>query len=236
MLRRAIDVGAKVEHVNLAFHGWQYAGDGRTVYPGQRLEHESRNRHQRAGVAGADAGVRFAALDQVDGDAHGRVLLSAQSQRGRLVHAHCLCRVVHAQMRTRRGVARAQFGIDRFLQTHQNESAMRMGFLEIERGGNDHARAVIASHAIDGYRGVHLIVRGSQGGNRPGLPPGEGARYPFALRQASLFAFGLDDFLATIIAAGADMVAQMHFARGRFHGQGRVGEKVMGAMHAALRR
>ena len=71
MLGRAVDVGAQVEHVDLAFHGGQYAGDGGTVYPRQGLEHEARNRHQRAGIAGADAGVRFAALDQIDGDAHG---------------------------------------------------------------------------------------------------------------------------------------------------------------------
>jgi hypothetical protein len=111
-----------------------------------------------------------------------------------------------------------------------------MGRLEIEGCANGHAGAVIASHAIDGYRGVHLFVRGSQSGNQSGLLPGVRAHYPYALRRAGLFAFGLDHFLATIIAAGADMVAQMHFAGGRFDCQRRIGEKIVRAMHPAFGR
>jgi hypothetical protein len=94
---------------------------------------------------------------------------------------------------------------------------------------------VVASHAIDGYRCIHLIVRGSQGDNQSGMPPGEQAHYPFALRRVSLVAFGLDDLLATIIAARADVVALMHFAGGRFHCQRGVGQEVVRPMHASLR-
>jgi hypothetical protein len=44
----------------------------------------------------------------------------------------------------------------------------------------------------------------------------------------------LDDFPATIVAIGADVVAQMHFARARLDGQWRCIEEIVRAMHAAL--
>src|SRR5689334_24885171 len=46
---------------------------------------------------------------------------------------------------------------------------------------------------------------------------------------------GLDDLLAAIVAARTDVVPPVHFARHRFDAEGRVGEKVVGAVHAALR-
>src|SRR5512139_1242882 len=52
----------------------------------------------------------------------------------------------------------------------------------------------------------------------------------------ALFASGLDDLLAAIVAARADVMTQMHFARRGLDRKRRVGEKVMGAMHTALRR
>jgi hypothetical protein len=33
-----------------------------------------------------------------------------------------------------------------------------MRFLKIERGGNRDTGAVVAPHAIDGYRGFHLVL------------------------------------------------------------------------------
>jgi hypothetical protein len=51
-----------------------------------------------------------------------------------------------------------------------------------------------------------------------------------------LFAFGLDDFAATIKAVGADVVTQVRFARGRFNSQCRVGQEVVRAVHATLGR
>jgi len=53
---------------------------------------------------------------------------------------------------------------------------------------------------------------------------------------AELFAFGLDDFAATIKAVGADMVTQMRFAGGRLDGQRRIGQKIVRTVHAALGR
>jgi len=49
-----------------------------------------------------------------------------------------------------------------------------------------------------------------------------------------LFAFGLDYFFTAIKSARADMVAQMSFARCRFDGSRRVGQKIMGTVHTAF--
>ena len=51
------------------------------------------------------------------------------------------------------------------------------------------------------------------------------SRYSEARKD--LFAFGLDDFAATIKAVGADMVTQMGFARGRLNSQRRVGQEIV---------
>src|SRR5512138_2021654 len=54
-------------------------------------------------------------------------------------------------------------------------------------------------------------------------------------RAALLVGLGPDDFLAAVIAARADVMPQMHFAADRFHGERRLGEEIVRAMHAALR-
>ena len=66
----AIDVGAQVQHIGAATHGWKHAADGRAVYAGKGLEHEPGHGHQRTGVAGADAGVRLARLHQIHRHPH----------------------------------------------------------------------------------------------------------------------------------------------------------------------
>jgi hypothetical protein len=50
----------------------------------------------------------------------------------------------------------------------------------------------------------------------------------------SLFAFGLDYLLATVKTGRADMVAQVGLTRGWLDRGRRVGQKIMGAVHAAL--
>src|SRR6266850_2239989 len=52
----------------------------------------------------------------------------------------------------------------------------------------------------------------------------------------ALLAPGLDDLLAAIVAARADVMTQMHFAGRRFDREGRGGEKIVSAVHATLRR
>src|SRR5213594_599249 len=52
----------------------------------------------------------------------------------------------------------------------------------------------------------------------------------------ALLALGLDDLLAAIVTARADVMAQMHFARRRLDREGRVAEEIVSTVHAALRR
>src|SRR6267378_5501740 len=52
----------------------------------------------------------------------------------------------------------------------------------------------------------------------------------------ALLAPGLDDLLAAIVTARADVMTQMHFARRRLDCKRRVGEEIVSAVHAALRR
>ena len=47
---------------------------------------------------------------------------------------------------------------------------------------------------------------------------------------------GLDDLLAAIVTARADVMTLMHFARRRLDRERRVGEEIVSAVHAALRR
>ena len=54
--------------------------DRRTVNTGQGFQHETRNRHQRTGIAGRDAGIGLAFLDQIDRHAHRRIFLVTQRQ------------------------------------------------------------------------------------------------------------------------------------------------------------
>ena len=56
--RRAVDVGAKVERSGDALARRQLRCDRGTVDTGQRLQHEARDRHERAGVAGRHARLR----------------------------------------------------------------------------------------------------------------------------------------------------------------------------------
>ena len=53
-------------------------------------------------------------------------------------------------------------------------------------------------------------------------------------RRGLLVSLGLDDFLAAVISAGADVMAQMNLATDRLHRKGRLGKKRVRSMHAAL--
>src|SRR5205809_454882 len=50
-----------------------------------------------------------------------------------------------------------------------------------------------------------------------------------------LLASGLDDLLAAIVTARADVMPQMHFARCRLDRERRVAEEIVSPVHAALR-
>jgi hypothetical protein len=55
-------------------------------------------------------------------------------------------------------------------------------------------------------------------------------------RSGALFALGFDYLFAAVEAGGRDMVAQVRLTRSRLNGERWIGQKVMGAMHAALGR
>jgi len=55
-------------------------------------------------------------------------------------------------------------------------------------------------------------------------------------REKNLGGLGLYDFLATVVARGADVVAQMNLAGGWLNGRGRISQKIVRTVHAALRR
>ena len=99
MLRRATDVRAEVEHVGRALDAGDRRDDRGPVDAGQRLQDVARRRHQCAGVAGAHAGIGFAALHELDRDAQRRVFLLLQRARRRLVHRDDFGRVLEAEPR-----------------------------------------------------------------------------------------------------------------------------------------
>lgn len=53
-------------------------------------------------------------------------------------------------------------------------------------------------------------------------------------QQEALLALGLDDFLAAIDTARADVVTQVDFTGGRFDGERRIGQKIVGTVHTTL--
>ena len=55
-------------------------------------------------------------------------------------------------------------------------------------------------------------------------------------QQESIVRLCLDDLLAPIVTIGADVVTQVHFARGRLDGNRRVFQVIVRTMHAALGR
>ena len=70
MFRRTIDIRLKIEDMDMSTDRRQYAADRRTIDSGEHLEHKTRDRHQRAGIAGRHARIRLAALHEINGDAH----------------------------------------------------------------------------------------------------------------------------------------------------------------------
>ena len=93
--------------------------------------------------------MRLAAFHQIDRDAHRRVLLVAQRERGRLVHADQLARRVHAQARAGRRGVRRELGLDRIARADQHDVGIGNTGLELERRGHRDMGAVIAAHAVD---------------------------------------------------------------------------------------
>jgi hypothetical protein len=127
--------------------------------------------------------------------------------------------MVNAQARAGAAFALAKLGLQRVVQTHENDVDFGIAIQDRERRGNRDMGAVIAPHGIDCDCDIHQRK----------LHPARGA-------PDVLFALGGDDFLAAIVAAGAHVVTQMHLASRGFDREGRIRQKVVRAVHATLRR
>src|SRR5258708_10759142 len=93
---------------------------------------------------------------------------------------------------------------------------------------------MIAAHAIDGYCDFHEARCEATPASLNGRANPDSVR---SLRpDEALLALGLDDLLAAIVTARADVMAQMHFARRRLDRHRRIGEETRRARRPALRR
>src|SRR6266704_295475 len=132
------------------------------------------------------------------------------------------------------GTARLQLRLDGVAQPHQDDIDVRIGFQEIERRRHGDVRTMIAAHAIDGYCDFHEARCEAIPASLTGRADADSVR---SLRPGgALLALGLDDLLAAIVTARADVMAQMHFARRRLDRERRIDEEIVSAVHAALRR
>ena len=261
----------------------QLRRDRGTVDARQRLQHEARDRHQRAGVAGRHARLRRAVLDEVD---RRRASTSPSSCAARRPAARpsrrlrCAAWIVHAVARGRARLAPAppRSGASRptRITRASGVSSRNASAAGIVTGGT-----VVASHRVNGDRDGHVLASSSGKScrlracarllgptrivplhaaagtcasrryRRPrtpvSAPPAPSTRdcreqparpfgcvksaAPTRLRSSRvaveprqvelLVGLGLDDLLAAIVAAGADVMAQVRLAADRLDGERR---------------
>jgi len=91
---------------------------------------------------------------------------------------------------------------------------------------------VVAAHGINSYRDIHWAILSGEKWTEFGSRNMESLTND----RIGLFAFGLDDFFAAVVAAWADVVTQMRFAGGWLDGQCRIGQEIMRAVHPTFRR
>ena len=113
----------------------------------QRLQDELGDRHQRAGVAGRDRGLRMAVLDLLDRHAHGRILFAAQRNLHRVVHGHHLAGGHH-------GGALVHEPLQGLGQAHQQQVHVGMPLQQAPAGRQGDGGTVVAAHAVNG-KGDH---------------------------------------------------------------------------------
>ena len=153
MLRRAVDVGAQVQHRGRATFGvGQLAGNGRAVDAVQGFEHIAGNRHQRAGVACRHGSGGFAAFDLLNGHAHRRVFFAPQSHFHRVVHGHNLA-----------GGHQRGARVDKALQClgQADHQQLRIGMViqKLTARRQRDAGAVVAPHAINSQSNHEMRCR-----------------------------------------------------------------------------
>ena len=125
-----------------------HGGDGGARDARQRLEHEARHGHQRAGIAGGDGGIGLARAHGVDRHPHA-ALAAALPQRlaGLGVHGHEHVRVDDLGAFLELGVPLHERR-DAAPVAHQQETQLRMARRGKGSPGNHHLGARVTTHRI----------------------------------------------------------------------------------------
>src|SRR5262249_3395668 len=143
-----------------------------------------------------------------------------------------LAGVLDPQPRIGRKPLRRQLALDQLLPPYQSEGNRGIALQDVQHGGPRDWAAVVAAPAPDGDRPCQPLLPPPA----PVLTERAGSRRACGNRGVkSLFGLGLEALLARVVAVRADVVTQVHFAGRRLESQRRVGERVVRAVHAALR-
>ena len=136
---------------------------GRSI-AGQRLQNEARDRHQRAGVAGADAGIAPSPLlTRSIATRMDESLLPRSAEAGARPSRRLRSHAAPERARRRSAASRVQLAFDapaRVRPGRRWRSRMRPQRI-CRAAGTVTCGAVIASHAIEGDRDAHRIAHGA---------------------------------------------------------------------------
>jgi hypothetical protein len=165
---------------------------------------------------GRDTGIRLALFDQIDRHAHRRILLGAQRYRRRLVHGDHFTGMANNDT-TNGHVADQRSSM--LSAGRPGSRARRLITHELERRRNGHPGTVVPTHAVNGDGNSHRWQTKEKAGRlaHHGKPP--------AQSKGITRSRPLTDFLAAIVARGADVVTQMHLAGRRLDGQRRAAQE-----------
>ena len=138
-----------VEHDAFAAQRRPQGGDRRALDMRHGLEADLRHRHEGAGVAGRDRGIRLAVAHRLDREPHGGVAPPSPHRLARLVlHAHGDVGVAKLD-RVLEGGLRVEKRPDHGLVAEHEETQAGMA-LQCKRGArNHHGGAVIAAHRVE---------------------------------------------------------------------------------------
>ena len=172
----AVGVGAEVEHHGVAARRGHGRDDGGTVDARHHAEHETGGCEQRAGIAGRHARRRLALFDEVDRDAHRRVLLAAERVLRTLVHGDDFGRLDETT------AVVVECGAEQrthdFAATDDDQSQVGCGREDIECRGNGDFSAVVTAHRVHGYGQAGGHARARRDRITPGLRRQPASRSP----------------------------------------------------------
>ncbi|MCY1429144.1 hypothetical protein D9M71_450480 [compost metagenome] len=160
MLGTAIDVGAQIEQEAAAMLGRNGRDHRRPIDTRQGLQHMTRQRHQRTGITGTDAGLSRAGAHQLESLTHGGIELATQHLRRTFVHRNHFAGGMHKQTRPiHRGMLCNQ-RFDNGGQANENQLQGGMFGQTGNAGWNNAVGTVVPTHCInrDDRSGQGLLV------------------------------------------------------------------------------